>query len=150
MLPDSSDPVVQRLRAQLTAPFGPETNPERVDWDASMAEARQARRLGDLPVVVITAGRAGPTAVEGLDPKLAQELEEVRMELQREHARLSGNAVHVVATESGHAVPDPRSGAPEVLRQAIEAVVRSSRLHVPLPACEALFSGPRARCVPTG
>jgi pimeloyl-ACP methyl ester carboxylesterase len=145
-----SDPVIARLRAQLGMLHDPETTPERLDWQAAMEEMAAADRLGDLPLVVITAGRSGPLAVEGLDPRLAASLEEVRMGLQGELAGLSGNAAHVVALESGHSVPDPEAGQPEVIRTAVEAIVRSSRLRVPLPSCEALFPGPGTRCVPVG
>jgi pimeloyl-ACP methyl ester carboxylesterase len=144
------DPVVARLRAQLGMLHDPAANPEHLDWEASMAEVRAAGALGDLPLVVITAGRAGPRAVAGLDPSLVEPLEDVRMELQRDLAGLSGNRVHVIATESGHSVPDPQSGQPQVIFTAVDAVVRSSRLHVPLPSCEALFTQPATRCVGAG
>ena len=146
-LPSGDDPVVARLREQLTARFDPAQSPERLDWDASLAQVRGAARLGDVPVVVVTAGRAGPLAVEGLQPRLARQLEGVRMELQRDLARLSSNGVHVVATESGHAVPDPQTGQPEVVLAAVEAVVRAARLRVPVPPCEAVFTQPRTRCI---
>ncbi|HVM16997.1 MAG TPA: peptide-methionine (S)-S-oxide reductase MsrA [Gaiellaceae bacterium] len=149
-LPESGGPVVARLREQLTAQFDPAQSPERLDWDASLAEIRGAQRLGDVPIVVVTAGRAGPRAVQGLDPRLAEQLDEVRIELQRDLARLSSNGVHVVATESGHAVPDPQTGQPEVVLAAVEAVVRAARLRVPVPPCEAVFTQPRTRCVASG
>lgn len=150
-LPEADDdPVVARLRAQLGMLHDPAANPERLDWEASMAEVRAADDLGDLPLVVITAGRAGPRAVADLRPELVEPLEEVRMELQRDLAALSGNGVHVVASESGHSVPDPQSGQPEVILTAIDALVRASRLSVPLPPCDALFTQPRTQCAAPG
>lgn len=149
-LPPDDDPVLDRLRAQLAAVQDPAANPERLDWDRAMAEVRGANTLGNLPLVVVTAGRAGPRTVQGLPERLVKPLEDTRMELQRELAGLSTDSVHVVAADSGHAVPDAATGQPDVVVTAVEAVVRAARDGTTLPPCGTLFPPPRTRCVAAG
>jgi pimeloyl-ACP methyl ester carboxylesterase len=145
-LPPDDHPVLNRLREQLRALHDPATTPEGLDWEASMDEVRAVSGLGDLPLVVVTAGRGGPRAVQGLPEELVEPLDELRIDLQRELAGLSTNSLHVVATGSGHSVPDPQTGEPEVIVAAVAEVVRAVRENRPLRPCEQVFGG-RTRCV---
>jgi hypothetical protein len=119
-------------------------NLEGADWRASSNEARAAGRLGDRPLIVITAGHedwppAMPAAVvHGLD--------RVWLELQTEEARLSTNSVHVIALRSPHYVMAVW-GQPQLVIHAIRAVVDAARTHATLAPCRALFSGMFAKCV---
>jgi pimeloyl-ACP methyl ester carboxylesterase len=134
------DPELRRVRAGLrTLGF---TNPEGVDWVRSSNEARAAGPLGKTPLVVLTAGMHDST----LRPALTRPVERAWLAMQSELARLSSDSVHVVATQSGHAIQS-NLGQPAVVIRAIRAVIGADRRHERLPPCRELFLGPAARCV---
>jgi pimeloyl-ACP methyl ester carboxylesterase len=123
----------------------PGANPERLDFEASNAENRQAELPRDLPLVVLTAGRYGPADA----PRTAQERRSyaVWLRLQRRLAALSTDSIHVIAARSGHFVQDYQ-GQPEVVVAAVKAAVSAARNDVELPACESVFRGPDSKCEP--
>jgi pimeloyl-ACP methyl ester carboxylesterase len=117
-------------------------NPEGVDWARSSDEARAAGSLGTTPLVVVTAGQHDST----LPPAVTRRVERAWLAMQSELARLSSDSVHVVATQSGHAIQS-NLGQPAVVIRAIGAVMGADRRHERLPPCRELFPGPAARCV---
>lgn len=123
----------------------PAANLERLDFEASNAENREAELPRDLPLVVVTAGRYGP---EGEPPAASDRRSHaVWLRLQRQLAALSTKSIHVIATRSGHFIQDFQ-GQPELVVTAVKAAVAAARSDGDLPSCEAVFRGPDARCEP--
>ena len=86
--------------------------------------------LGDIPLVVLTAGRRGASP---LPPDIAERLEQVRLETQEELISLSTNSAHIIAEESGHSI---QKDQPDLVIKAIRQVVEevSGRKTTALPA----------------
>jgi pimeloyl-ACP methyl ester carboxylesterase len=104
---------------------------------------RRVTSLGDMPLVVVTAGR-NKVFLRMRQP-LGHTIARQWMRLQDELARLSSDSIHVVALRSDHPVANPGQ-QPAVVALAVETVeeaVRSGRL---LPPCARVFHGPGVRC----
>jgi hypothetical protein len=87
-------------------------------------EARDAKSLGDRPLIVLTAGKF-------VTPRNPADLAEARAfhhmwvkELQPKLARLSSRGRQIIVENSGHAI---QSEAPDVLITAIREIVGESR-----------------------
>jgi pimeloyl-ACP methyl ester carboxylesterase len=122
--PSAQEPAVvtasrDRLRAEWTDPF---SNAEGFDRAASAAQVQSTGHLGDLPVVVITAGK--DEWEEGFPAEIARALEEDWMDMQRELVGLSRNSTHIIATESTHAIQDCQ---PELVIEVIGKLVHELR-----------------------
>ena len=134
------NPVRGQLRAFLRSE---PPNNEHLDLKSSFAEAASAGRLDDLPLIVITAGREN-------DPRLGLNLKRLLdrtwLSLQSELARLSTNSIHVIANLSHHDVIS-FAGQPELVVEAVRAVLEAARTHGRLPRCRTLFRGSAATCV---
>ena len=127
-------PVYERLHA---GPWIDEA--DRIDIHATVDELREAGDLGELPLVVVTAERIADewlATVPGLEARFQARL-----------AGLSSNAIHVVATGSGHFVHEDE---PHVAVAAIRAVVEAARSGSPLRPCGEVFAGLHATCVEPG
>ena len=97
-------------------------------WVASMALLRNANRsLGDKPLVVLTRGRMDPEP--GMAEEVRVKLWRAWQEVQAELPRLSSNSVQVVATNSGHMIPQE---APRMFVAAVRTAVDAARAHAPL------------------
>ena len=106
-------------RRAITAEWDdPRTNSEGLDIAASAAQARAVADLGDLPLVVITAGQ--PTPDEHVPAAVTATLEQDWQRMQREIAALSRQSRQVIATESEHSIQDDQ---PELVRDEIERLV---------------------------
>jgi pimeloyl-ACP methyl ester carboxylesterase len=94
-----------------------------------MSQPQPPADLGDVPLVVLTAGASmsqDPHAALPPDvttPVLEQR-DKVWMALQQELAQLSSNSTHVIAQESGHHVYHDQ---PELVIDAIRQIVESAR-----------------------
>jgi pimeloyl-ACP methyl ester carboxylesterase len=101
-----------------------EKSPEGFDFDTfveGMADVRRAKRtLGDMPLVVLTAGKEEAPAPSELDTRLAR----AWFEMQAELPRLSSNSAHVVTTKSGHYI---HMEEPSLVVAAVREVVHASR-----------------------
>ena len=127
-------PVYERLHA------GPWIeHADKIDIHATVRELHAAGDLGDIPLVVVTAGIIEDEWLATV-PKLASRAQ-VRL------AGLSSNSIQVVATDSGHFV---HREAPDVVLAAIEQVVGSARSGSPLVACDDVFGSLDATCVAPG
>ena len=127
-------PVYERLAA------GPWIDgSDRIDIHATVRELRAAGDLGDIPLVVVTAGIVEDEWLATV-PKLAARAQ-VRL------AGLSSDAMQVVATDSGHFV---HREAPDVVLAAIERVIEAARSGSPLGACNEVFGSMDATCVAPG
>lgn len=127
-------PVYERLDA---GPWIDGT--DRIDIHATVGELRTAGDVGDIPLVVVTAGIIEDEWLATV-PKLAARA-------QARLAGLSSNAIHVVATDSGHFVHED---APEMVLAAIEEVVEAVRSGARIAACEEVFGSMGATCVAPG
>jgi pimeloyl-ACP methyl ester carboxylesterase len=105
----------------------------RIDIEATGRALRDAGDLGDLPLVVVTAG----IYEDVLDPRFA-------FDMQQRLAELSTTVVHVVAKGSGHFVHDQN---PQLIAQAIGEVVEAVRSEGGLPPCEDTFPELGGRCL---
>jgi pimeloyl-ACP methyl ester carboxylesterase len=116
-----------------------------VDRAAGEALAARVRSLGDIRLVVITAGTH--EAEWGRAPAgLARRLDRLWTTLQDELATMSTDRVHVLAVHSDHFVQGV-DGEPDVVVGAVRAVVRSSRDGGRLPPCRRIFTGAGVRCL---
>jgi len=127
-------PVYERLDA---GPWIDGT--DRVDINGTVRELHAAGDLGDIPLIVVTAGIIDDEWLATV-PKLAARA-------QARLAGLSSNALQVVATDSGHFVHEE---APDVVLAAIAQVVEAVRAGSPLAACKDVFGSMDATCVAPG
>jgi len=126
-------PVYERLDA------GPWIDgSDRIDIHATVRELHAAGDLGDLPLVVVTAGIIEDEWLATV-PKLAARA-------QARLAGLSSNGYEVVA-DSGHFV---HRETPKVVLAAIEEVVAAGSSGGALAPCEDAFASIDATCVPAG
>jgi pimeloyl-ACP methyl ester carboxylesterase len=104
----------------------------RIDIDATAQALRTtARDYGDLPLVVIQAGRYEDVLSDALWNRT-----------QADRATLSTDAVHLQAT-GGHFV---MNDDPQVIVAAVRVVVAAARTGEPLPVCPQLVAGTDATC----
>lgn len=112
------------FRLELVRTAKPEGNAEGVDVEASAAQVRAVRSLGDLPLVVLTAGKHEAPA------GIAAQVDHVWLELQRDLVHLSSNSVQMLAAQAGHAVHrDDPDLVLQAIRNVVEAVRNRRRLH---------------------
>jgi pimeloyl-ACP methyl ester carboxylesterase len=84
-------------------------NPEGWDTQASNAQVRATKPLGDLPLVVISRSPDSPLFAAGSPPLPAEtnaRLLQIWQDLQVELAGLSTNSTHVMAVRAGHQIPN--------------------------------------------
>ena len=75
--------------------------------------------LGDIPLVVLSAG----IVESDMPPDVAKRVQDVRLEMHRELLDLSSNSRHVIAEESGHAIPRNQPGlVADAISQVVEAI----------------------------
>lgn len=103
--------------------------PEGLDFDtyvAGFADMRgSSRSIGDVPLVVLTHGREDPPP-RGSSPEQATKLQVAWQEMQTDLAKMSTNAAHVTAPNSGH---NMQWEAPRLVVGAIHQVVNAARVH---------------------
>ena len=96
------------------------TDREGVDFMASQAQAHAIGSLGDIPMLVLTAGAMVPEAPPG-EPSAAR-AQELWRELHRELMRQSSDARQILIETSGRFVQHEQ---PEVVVAAIEHMLRA-------------------------
>ena len=103
--------------------------PEGLDLDtyvAGFADMRSSSRsIGDIPLVVLTHGKEDPQPWAS-SPEQATKIRVVWQEMQTDLAKLSTNAVHITAPNSGH---NMHWEAPRLVVGAIHQVVNAARAH---------------------
>jgi pimeloyl-ACP methyl ester carboxylesterase len=133
----SSEPEVPVYKRLDAGPWIDGT--DVIDIHATVRELRAAGDLGDIPLIVVTAG-----VIE--DEWLAT-VPDLAARAQARLAGLSSNAIHVVAPDSGHFVHED---APDIVLAAIEQVVVAARSGSELASCEDAVTAIAATCVPPG
>ena len=106
----------------MTTPSTYLTQAAEFEGSASSAAAVPPGLLGDLPLVVVTAGRSFD-AFTGMGLPI-EESEVVWQELQRELATLSSNAVHLISKDGDHALPETD---PAIIVEGIKKAVARAR-----------------------
>lgn len=125
-LPESVQKI--RLWAQ-SQPDYDDARSNELDWSAEELALMYANRgkpeymLGDIPLIVLSRTDGGYS--DDLDVP-ANEMEEERVRLQKELARLSTNSKHIIAKNSGHNI---HLEAPQLVIDAIRQVVTAARSH---------------------
>jgi len=135
--PKSVEPAARKKAAEPVA--------DDVDVRASEQLDARVRSLGDLPLVVIEAGRHEQIFGPDKTPLWHAEAR-LWSRMQAELARLSSDHVHVLALRSDHFV-QRIDGQPRVVAEALRAVVRAAREKTRLPSCASIFHGPAVRCL---
>jgi hypothetical protein len=103
----------------------PDQNPERTHVVAALEEIGQENWRADIPLVVLTHGRAiAAQAFPNVTPEQAVRIESLWLELQRELAGRSSQGRLVIAEKSGHYVHYEQPG---LVIQAIRDVVTAAR-----------------------
>ena len=126
LLPDPSpgeSPALTAFRDALKAEWNdPLSNEEGFDRAASAPQVLAGGYLGDLPLVVITAG------LDEWEPEfpteIAHALSRSWMQKQQELAKLSNNSRQIIATESTHAIQDCQ---PDLVIDVIAKLVEELR-----------------------
>ena len=98
------------------------TQASEYEGTSASAAAVPSGSLGDLPVVVITAGRSFEAFRETGLP--VEESEVVWQELQRELASLSSNTEHLISSDGNHALPE---SDPKIIVEGIKRAVAKVR-----------------------
>lgn len=127
-------PIYERLDA---GPWIDRT--DRIDIHATVRELRAAGDVGDIPLIVVTAGI--------IEDEWLATVPQLAARVQSRLAGLSSDAIHVVATDSGHFVHEY---APDVVLAAIEQVVEAARSGSGLAPCDETFGSMVATCVARG
>ncbi len=116
-VPAAADEILAVLPRELRSLIRTEIEArEGLDWDASLRQLREAQPLGDLPLVVIAAGRR-PTSASG---DLLDRVGPLWRAGQEALAGLSSNGRLVVAHRSGHFVQEDE---PELVVETIRRLV---------------------------
>ena len=87
----------------------PYPNPEGWDTQASNAQVRATKSLGDLPLVVISRSPDNPILAADTPPLPTEtntQLLQIWQDLQVELTGLSTNSTHVIAIRAGHNIPN--------------------------------------------
>ena len=66
--------------------------------------------------------------------------------MQNELAALSSDRIHAIALRSGHFVQRSPNGQPDVVVDAVLAIIHAVRTHTHLPACPSVFHGASVQC----
>jgi pimeloyl-ACP methyl ester carboxylesterase len=116
-----------------------------VDLRSSEQLDDRVHSLGDIPLVVVEAGRH-QDLFAFLDRRIQRAQQRLWSTMQAELARLSRDHILVVARRSDHFV-QRIDGQPEVVAQAVRAAVRAARDKARLERCARVFRGPAVRCL---
>ncbi len=103
----------------------PEQHPEGLDFAKSLAQVDQTQTFGDLPLVIISAGKSLMEVMPALPVQAALAFDGTWDEMQSELTKLSTKGVHLRAKKSGHYI---HCDEPELVVETIHQVIRDLRL----------------------
>ena len=126
----------------------PTAYPVQDGVDLLAGEALDAKlgTLGDTPLVVITRGRLLDTAAPQLPPTMRAPVARLWETMQNELAALSSDRIHAIALRSGHFVQRSPNGQPDVVVDAVLAIIHAVRTRTHLPTCPSVFHGASVQC----
>lgn len=120
--PDAADPSVRQFvratvhrASRYDAVYG-----ETMAWEESEQQVRASRRVLDIPLLVLTAG------------SWPEEGRRIHAELQRDQVTLSSGGCQRIAGHAGHHIV---GDAPDLVVQAIRAVIDAVRTGGGIPGC---------------
>jgi pimeloyl-ACP methyl ester carboxylesterase len=119
----NAGPSAELARASLPPHLVDAVMEEAALFEVSAADARKARPLGDLPLIVLTAGAEEANLPEQLREPVRRYREIWVNELQPDLARMSSRSRHVVIEDSGHMIPLVR---PDAVSDAILDMARET------------------------
>ena len=124
-LPPGTEETYQALLA-IDSSFFDTATQEYATFEESTAYMRAAQldTLGDIPLIVLTAGQIEFCETLRVSAEIAEETLAVRREIQAKLAALSPNGKQVIPKESGHLV---RIDQPELMVDAISEVVGAAQ-----------------------
>ena len=106
------------LQGRQVIPIAPQIS---LDFEASATQVRTLERdLGNLPLVVLTAGRS--EWPDCFQPEVHQQLDQAWLDMQDDLARLSTNSTHLVAEESSHSFTEQPGMVNDAIQQVIQVV----------------------------
>lgn len=110
----------------IATSFGPRNLAESAKelYLESARQARQVRSLGDVPLIVLTAGKPPRKASGPAEARRAIRGQQAWIEMQGQLTRLSSRARQVVFSESRHCI---QCDAPHAIVDAVREVVRTAR-----------------------
>jgi len=136
---DKLPPYIQQIRLWAVAQpkhYLADDNPFEAEELAAVYTERHKTEypLGDIPLLVLHRERGGYKPVPGIiTPEVAKQMEEERIENNRDLVRLSRNSAHIIAKNSGH---DVHLDRPELVIDAIRQVVEAVRHHTSVKGSE--------------
>jgi pimeloyl-ACP methyl ester carboxylesterase len=92
---------------------------EGLDIPASIIQMRASWNLGNIPLIVLTAGQ--DEWEEGFPPDVTAPYEELWLVLQRELTNRSTNSTHIIVQDSGHCMHDEK---PSVVLDAVQTILQ--------------------------
>jgi pimeloyl-ACP methyl ester carboxylesterase len=122
--PDEVSAVAQYRTALSTRWANPTANGEGIDNIANSALMRHCAPLSDLPLVVVSRGRAQAPA--GLPSDLVTRREQAWRQVQCDLAALSSQSVHLIAEHSGHQINEEQ---PDMVVEGIRYALALVREH---------------------
>lgn len=98
--------------------------PEPMDWEATLAQVRAVKSLGDLPLAVLV--DVDPSLGSGMNmsPEVAAAFDKVWLDLHKAYLNLSSVSSLVLAEHSGHSI---QQDEPQVVVDAILKLVDKAR-----------------------
>ncbi len=114
------------VQAILEAARGvdPEYHPEGLDFAASLTQVDTAHTFGDIPLVIITAGKPPAWEDSALPIGAALVFHRAWHEMQADLVKLSAKGMHIIAKQSGHYI---HWDEPGLVIEAIRQVVMETR-----------------------
>jgi pimeloyl-ACP methyl ester carboxylesterase len=92
---------------------------EGLDFPASIIQMRASWNLGNIPLIVLTAGQ--DEWEEGFPPDVATPYEELWLTLQKELADRSTSSTNIIVQDSGHCIHDEK---PCAVLDAVQAILQ--------------------------
>ncbi len=98
--------------------------PEPMDWDATLAQVRAVKSLGNIPLAVLVAVDPTKSRWGDIPSDLATRLDKVWLDLHKEYLNLSTDSSLILAEHSGHFI---QQDEPQVVIDAILKLVDKVR-----------------------
>ncbi|MBA3945071.1 MAG: alpha/beta hydrolase [Herpetosiphonaceae bacterium] len=124
---ESPDLTQYRQGWTAPSPINSPDNPEGQDFETSAVQVRASHSLGDIPLLVLTAGNHQQPPF--ITAAVAAKLEQAWQAMQHEQAGLSSNSIQIIAKDSDHCI---HCDHPQIVSAAIQQVVDAAKHHTRL------------------
>jgi pimeloyl-ACP methyl ester carboxylesterase len=119
LLPPETSNESQALKEERQFLRNTTRNDEGLDMETSFEQERRITSLGDLPLVVVASGKRYDWS-PGFPIDVGAKLENDWQEMQKDLTKLSSASSIMIATNSGHIIPQDQ---PEIVVDAIRQVI---------------------------